>query len=88
MEGEERRERSYLFYLFSEKMISLNRQCLRVDQTLITNEAIGDYKLRKKEVILKIDFEKAYDQSAIELSQKLGIVQALLVGLVLFLLAH
>ena len=33
-----------------------------LDQALIANEALVDYRLKKKEgVVLKFDFEKAYD---------------------------
>ena len=32
-----------------------------LDRALIADEAIEEYRLKKKEVVLKLDFEKAYD---------------------------
>lgn len=31
------------------------------DQVLVANEAIEEYRSRKRGVLLKLDFEKAYD---------------------------
>lgn len=33
-----------------------------LDQALIANEAIEDYRAKKEGAIFKIDFEKAYDR--------------------------
>lgn len=32
-----------------------------LDQALIVNEAVKDYRVKKKRVLFKIEFEKAYD---------------------------